>query len=105
MAIWLCMAKNNGNDMVYDSKQRNRTKPLYQHNVNNCYFCGRTHYRGKCPAYGKKCNYCMRLNHFEAVCQQKLKSDRPIRQIMQADERGQSESVKRVYKGRFTLKP
>ena len=45
--------KNNGNDMVYDSEQRNRIKPLYQHNVDNCYFCGRTHYRGKCSAYGK----------------------------------------------------
>ena len=22
MVIWLCMAKNNGNDMVYDSEQR-----------------------------------------------------------------------------------
>ena len=44
----------------------------------------------------KKCNYCMRLNHFESVCQQKLKSDRPIRQIMQADEREQSESVNTV---------
>ena len=38
----------------------------------------------------------MRLNHFESVCQQKLKSDRPIRQIMQADEREQSESVNTV---------
>ena len=76
--------KNNGNDMVYDSEQRNRIKPLYQHNANNCYFCG------------KKCNYCMRLNHFESVCQQKLKSDRPIQQIMQADEREQSESVNTV---------
>ena len=38
----------------------------------------------------------MRLNHFESVCQQKLKSDRTIRQIMQADEREQSESVNTV---------
>ena len=98
MVIWLCMAKTMAMIwyMTYDSEQRNRIKPLYQHNVNNCYFCGRTHYRGKCPAYGKKCNYCMRLNHFESLYQQKLKSDRPIRQIMQADEREQSESVNTV---------
>ena len=45
----------------------------------------------------------MRLNHFESVCQQKLKSDRPIRQIMQVDEREQSESVNTVYVHKYVM--
>ena len=26
--------------------------------IKNCKFCGRTHNRGNCPAYGKECNHC-----------------------------------------------
>ena len=39
----------------------------------NCKFCGRPHKFGKdsCPAYGKECSACKRMNHFAAVCAQK----------------------------------
>ena len=41
--------------------QRSRfTKP--------CKFCGRRHDRGRCPAYGKTCTKCSKLNHFATVC-------------------------------------
>ena len=30
----------------------------------NCWNCGTRHGARKCPAYGKKCNYCQRRNHF-----------------------------------------
>lgn len=33
-----------------------------------CGYCGYVHQKGKCAAYGKKCNKCKRLNHFESVC-------------------------------------
>ena len=36
-----------------------------------CGYCGRTgtHQEGRdCPAYGKKCNKCNKLNHFATVC-------------------------------------
>lgn len=36
----------------------------------NCFFCGSLHGRKKeeCPAWGKKCRKCGRMNHFESVC-------------------------------------
>ena len=34
----------------------------------NCKYCGKFHDYGKCPAYGKKCLNCSKLNHFKAVC-------------------------------------
>ena len=33
-----------------------------------CNFCGRSHAPRKCPAYGKACNKCRKLNHFAAMC-------------------------------------
>ena len=38
-----------------------------------CKYCGQSHERNKCPAYGKTCNYCKKLNHWEKVCQSKAK--------------------------------
>ena len=38
--------------------------------VNDCGYCGRSHPVRKCPAYGKSCNKCNRLNHFSSVCRQ-----------------------------------
>ena len=35
----------------------------------DCKFCGKSHGKGKCPAYGKVCNNCGRKNHFESKCQ------------------------------------
>ena len=39
--------------------------------IRNCRYCSRDHLRGKCPAYGKSCNKCKKLNHFAACCGQK----------------------------------
>ncbi|XP_055923520.1 uncharacterized protein K02A2.6-like [Eupeodes corollae] len=41
-----------------------------------CTFCSYTHLKGKCPAYGKKCAACGKVNHFASMCRkQKLVSD------------------------------
>ena len=34
-----------------------------------CRFCGRSHRRRDCPAYGMTCHKCGRKNHFAACCQ------------------------------------
>lgn len=39
-------------------------------NNSSCRFCGGQHSRGKCPAYGKFCVKCGRINHFAKVCEQ-----------------------------------
>jgi hypothetical protein len=33
-----------------------------------CPYCGNVHKQRSCPAYGKKCRACGKLNHFERVC-------------------------------------
>ena len=39
---------------------------------NNGHHCGKSHERGNCPAYGKTCNKCEGINHFQAVCHSKV---------------------------------
>ena len=39
----------------------------------DCKFCGKSHDKGECPAYGKMCNGCGGKNHFEAKCTRKSK--------------------------------
>ena len=48
--------------------------------VVNCSFCGKTHDRGQCPAWGRKCRVCQGLNHFAAKCQ-KLKTRRDVKTV------------------------
>ena len=45
----------------------------------DCKFCGKSHDKGKCPAYGKVCNNCGHKNHFESKYQSasRSNSDRP----------------------------
>ena len=38
---------------------------------NKCKYCGTSHVPKKCPAYGKNCHKCGRMNHFGNVCQNK----------------------------------
>ena len=33
-----------------------------------CRFCGRTHERNRCPAFGQVCKLCKKKNHFAVVC-------------------------------------
>ena len=42
----------------------------------NCEYCGHTHDRGRCPAYGKVCNRCGWKNHFEKKCRQNSDSNK-----------------------------
>ena len=44
----------------------------------DCKYCGRSHPPKKeaCKAFGKTCNYCKGLNHFELVCMKKKASNR-----------------------------
>ncbi|XP_044750579.1 uncharacterized protein LOC123310930 [Coccinella septempunctata] len=36
-----------------------------------CYRCGGVHGKNQCPAFGKKCNLCGKLNHYSKMCQQR----------------------------------
>ncbi|CAB3223790.1 unnamed protein product [Arctia plantaginis] len=45
---------------------RGRTVSSYE-NI-NCNKCGMQHPRNSCPAYGKQCGRCTRMNHFSRMC-------------------------------------
>jgi hypothetical protein len=38
----------------------------------DCRNCGGKHVDRKCPAFGKKCHHCGKLNHFQTVCRSRL---------------------------------
>ena len=59
-----------------------------QRRIRDCWNCGRKHeYHRKelCPAYGKTCNKCHKLNHFASKCRGKSKPQ-PVRTIDDTDE-------------------
>ena len=55
--------------------------------VKDCKYCGRSHGRRQCPAYGKTCSSCGRKNHFQAVC---MSTDRSKQSIAVAAEEDNS---------------
>ena len=55
--------------MVADSTGKYRQVTARNvHHLTRCGNCGQQHARGKCPAYGKRCNSCGKKNHFSKVC-------------------------------------
>ena len=46
-------------------KQQPRKDPSHSY---KCQRCGYTHEKKKCPAFGKKCRNCSKLNHFAKMC-------------------------------------
>lgn len=65
--------KFNAPETINTSKQTGDTIDInYQQKSSNmimsCKFCGGKHEFRKCPAFGKKCTKCSKLNHFAKVC-------------------------------------
>ena len=60
-------------DTIYNGRNKSRNK---SHGRNcssssgnkTCKYCGKSHNRGNCPVYRKKCQKCGRDNHFKSVC-------------------------------------
>ncbi|XP_013395965.1 uncharacterized protein LOC106163040 [Lingula anatina] len=53
-----------------------------------CRNCSSSHAKGKCPAYGKSCHKCGKLNHFQVACRsqsQKSKSPRTHKVIREVN--------------------
>ena len=53
--------------------------------IHNCKYCGKTHNKGNCPAYGKKCQKCGHDNHFKSVCKSGLNESNPKEIIANID--------------------
>ncbi|XP_069129130.1 uncharacterized protein [Argopecten irradians] len=66
-----------GNKEKGFTKQNQRHGNGYQKTKDKsaeCYRCGGSYpHQGQCPAKGKKCNNCQKLNHFSKMCRSKKK--------------------------------
>ena len=88
------------------SRSRNvkgpRSSMESEHWIFSCRFCGSQHAKGKCPAFGKKCTQCDRLNHFAKVCRDRKKVavlSEDLEQFENGDEQfvgGISKSAKNI---------
>jgi hypothetical protein len=58
-------------------ENKSNFKPYNGDKVIKCNFCGKQHRVGMsfCPAKGKTCNFCKKVNHFESVCRIKSKNN------------------------------
>lgn len=52
----------------------NYSKKESQFIIKDCTYCKQSHVKGKCYAFGKRCNFCKKLNHFESCCKSKQKT-------------------------------
>ena len=51
-------------------KLTHESKPKKKYKI-KCTYCGTKHERKKCPAYGKECTICHKLNHHSSFCKTK----------------------------------
>jgi hypothetical protein len=58
--------------MTNDEKAHANTRDSYTYKQ-HCSKCGIKHDQNKCPAEGKTCAKCKKLNHFARMCKSKLK--------------------------------
>lgn len=68
-------APDTSNQTRNEKGGRNKQKMStnnYNNYINNCTRCGFSHNVNKCPAFGKQCNKCKRLNHFSNKCVSKV---------------------------------
>lgn len=65
--------------------QQSRSKYSVTHKKLGCGKCGMIH-QFRCPAEGKKCNYCGGLNHFARRCYQKIRKDLNVAMQLHTDD-------------------
>jgi len=92
---------------IYTEKERVKsTSKQAQHTEEEkrqtCKYCGGKHeaIRTKCPAYGKICRRCKKVNHFHTVClkgRYNGKRQNPIAAMKEAEQSSLSESEELVY--------
>ena len=66
-------------------KEKNATS--YQHNKEECRYCGMSHGRNSCPAYGKKCAARGKSNHFARVCRSERRNTRRVHKVTAEDDK------------------
>ena len=53
-------------------RRNDYTEREQSEHIIDCKYCGQTHVRRRCPAYGKSCSKCNKANHFAKVCRSRV---------------------------------
>ena len=61
-------------DIYYDKNEQ----LILKLKENKCNRCGRSHLYTECPAYGKQCNNCKKINNFGVMCKATDRSNRRV---------------------------
>lgn len=59
-------------------------------NIKNCKYCGYDHKRNQCPAFGKTCNKCQKLNHFAKMCMNNVQNKYQKKYVERIDDETKS---------------
>ena len=77
----------------YASSKEPRQRTSAMPHSRSCKYCGDTHPKGKCPAYGKTCAKCQKKNHFTKVCQSTIKQSERQRKPTQNKRKPRHQNV------------
>lgn len=72
--------------------QQTRSKYSVAHKKLGCGKCGMIH-QFRCPAEGKKCNYCGGMNHFSRRCFSRIRKDLNVAQELDTDDDEEDEDL------------
>ena len=61
----------------YDYAQKAEKRKQRREHIKDCKFCGLSHDKGKCQAYGLTCAICLKRNHVARMCQSQVHPPRP----------------------------
>lgn len=70
------MKTQEGVHAVQGSMKSKGKKEYKSTSRRECGYCGRSHAKGQCPAYGKECMECGKRNHFASVCRGRKRNTR-----------------------------
>ena len=100
MSAQMRVVEESSTSPTVSAIERDRSKPKLVENGSEprrsreCWNCGRRHdiqKRELCPAYGKRCSKCRRLNHFAAKC--RSGGSPSVRLVMSTEDQGESEQI------------
>jgi hypothetical protein len=60
----------------------------------DCGYCGKIHRKGDCPAYGKRCTKCQKMNHFSLTCRS---NSRKLEIILKLEEQESTSNSEQLY--------
>ena len=81
------MEKQIKREHVDEISHKEKKITSYQHNKEECRYCGTSHGKNSCPAYVKKCAACGKSNHFARVCRSERRNTRRVHEVTAGDDK------------------